>query len=87
MPVANRYKNLSKYKLEKYDFLLITYLDLGKRIQSCAALISYAGYNTTMEVLKSRVPTIFVPRQDGQKLEQFVRCYTFLSHIGFQGRK
>jgi len=27
--------------------------------------------------LKSGVPAILVPRQDGQKLEQFVRCYVF----------
>ena len=40
-------------------------------------LITYGGYNTTMEILKSSVPSIIVPRQDGQKLEQFVRCYAF----------
>ena len=76
MPVANRYKNLSN--TVRKNMIFVDYIpDLGKRIQSCAALISYAGYNTTMEVLKSGVPTIFVPRQDGQKLEQFVRCYAF----------
>ena len=76
MPVANRYKNLSN--TTRQNMIFVDYIpNLGKRIQSCAAFISYAGYNTTMEVLKGRVPTIFVPRQDGQKLEQFVRCYAF----------
>lgn len=76
MPVANKYINLNNKV--KDNMIFVDYIpELSKKIQSCAALITYGGYNTTMEVLKSRVPAIFVPRQDGQKLEQFVRCYTF----------
>ena len=83
MPVANRYKNLTNTM--KKNMLFVDYIpNLGKKIQSCAALISYGGYNTTMEVLKTGVPTIFVPRQDGQKLEQFVRCYAFEPYGFFQ---
>lgn len=76
MPVANKYRNISN--TIKNNMIFVDYIpNLGKKIQSCAALITYGGYNTTMEVLKSGVPAIFVPRQDGEKLEQFVRCYTF----------
>jgi len=76
MPVANKY--LKTGSSIKDNMIFVDYIpDLGKKIQSCAALISYGGYNTTMEVLKSGVPAIFIPRQDGQKLEQFVRCYVF----------
>ena len=38
--------------------------------------ITYGGYNSTMEILKSGIPAIIIPRTDGQKMEQFVRCYT-----------
>lgn len=76
MPIANKYRNISN--TVKNNMIFVDYIpNLGKKINSCAALITYGGYNTTMEVLKSGVPAIFVPRQDGQKLEQFVRCYTF----------
>ena len=76
MPVANRY--LKTGSAIRDNMIFVDYIpNLGKKIQSCAALITYGGYNTTMEVLKSGVPAIFVPRQDGQKLEQFVRCYVF----------
>lgn len=76
MPVANRY--LKTGSSVRDNMIFVDYIpDLGKKIQSCAALISYGGYNTTMEVCKSGVPAILVPRQDGQKLEQFVRCYVF----------
>ena len=76
MPVANRYLKTGASKRD--NMIFVDYIpELGKKIQSCAALITYGGYNTTMEVLKSSVPAIFVPRQDGYKLEQFVRCYVF----------
>ena len=76
MPVANRY--LKTGSSIRDNMVFVDYIpELGKKIQSCAALITYGGYNTTMEVLKSTVPSIFVPRQDGYKLEQFVRCYVF----------
>lgn len=76
MPVANRY--LKAKSSVKDNMIFVDYIpNLGKKIQSCAALITYGGYNTTMEIVKSRVPAIVVPRQDGHKLEQFVRLYTF----------
>jgi len=76
MPVANRY--LKTGSSVKDNMVFVEYIpELSKKIQSCAALITYGGYNTTMEVLKTRTPSIFVPRQDGHKLEQFVRCYAF----------
>ena len=30
-----------------------------------------------LKYLKSNIPSIIIPRQDGQKMEQFVRAYTF----------
>lgn len=76
MPVANRY--LKTGSSIKNNMIFVDYIpNLRKKIQSCAALISYGGYNTTMEILKSSVPSIIVPRQDGHKLEQFVRAYAF----------
>jgi len=29
-----------------------------------------------MEVLKAQIPAILIPRTDGQKMEQFIRCFT-----------
>jgi len=76
MPVANRY--LKTGSSVRDNMIFVEYIpELGKKIQDCAAIITYGGYNTTVEVLKSSVPAIFVPRQDGYKLEQFVRCYVF----------
>jgi len=76
MPIANRY--LKTGSTVRDNMIFVEYIpELSKKIQSCAALITYGGYNTTMEVLKTSTPAIFVPRQDGHKLEQFVRCYTF----------
>jgi predicted glycosyltransferase len=51
--------------------------ELRKKLVDCAAYITYGGYNATVEILKSRIPSIIIPRQDGQKMEQFMRAYTF----------
>jgi predicted glycosyltransferase len=76
MPVANRY--LKTGKSVRDNMVFVEYIpNLGKKIQSCAAFITYGGYNSTMEILVSGVPSIVVPRQDGHKLEQFVRAYAF----------
>ena len=76
MPVANRY--LKTGSSVRDNMIFVEYIpELSKKIKSCAALITYGGYNTTMEVLKTGTPSIFIPRQDGHKLEQFVRCYAF----------
>lgn len=76
MPVANRY--LKTGSTIRDNMIFVEYIpNLGKKIQSCSAFITYGGYNSTMEIVNSGVPAIVVPRQDGHKLEQFVRAYTF----------
>ena len=37
--------------------------------------ITYGGYNSTMEIISSGTPSIIIPREDGGKVEQFVRSY------------
>ena len=77
MPIANRYLNNIKSKA-KDNILMVPYIkDMYKILNSCSLYITYGGYNSTMEILKSRIPAIIIPRTDGQKMEQFVRCYTF----------
>ena len=51
--------------------------NLRNKLIDCSAYITYGGYNATVEILKSRIPSIIIPRQDGQKMEQFIRAYTF----------
>mgnify|MGYP002621776854 CR=1 FL=1 len=76
MPVANRY--MKTKRSVKDNMVFVEYIpNLGHKIQKCAAFITYGGYNTTMEIIKGGVPAIVIPRQDGHKLEQFVRAYTF----------
>jgi len=83
MPVANRYLNTGI--TVKDNLVFVKYIpELGKKIQDCSAFITYGGYNTTMEIVKSSVPAIVVPRQDGYKLEQFVRAYAFEPYGYFQ---
>ncbi len=76
MTVANRYlttKNKSKDNVHMVEYIP----NLRKRLINCAAYITYGGYNATVEILKSGIPSIIIPRQDGAKMEQFVRAYTF----------
>ena len=76
MPVANKYTKLKTGK--KDNMQLVEYIpNLKDKLVECSGVITYGGYNTTVEILQSRVPAIIVPRQDGQKMEQFVRAYTF----------
>lgn len=76
MPVANRY--LKTGKSVRKNMVFVEYIPkLGEKIQKCAAFITYGGYNSTMEILSGGVPSIVIPRQDGHKLEQFVRAYAF----------
>jgi predicted glycosyltransferase len=49
--------------------------NLSKKLEDCFAYITYGGYNSTTDILKSKVPSIVIPRQDGHKLEQLIRCY------------
>ena len=76
MTVANRYlttKNKSKGNVHMVEYIP----NLRERLINCAAYITYGGYNATVEILKSGIPSIIIPRQDGAKMEQFVRAYTF----------
>jgi predicted glycosyltransferase len=83
MPVANKYTKLKTGK--KDNMQLVEYIpNLREKLVDCAGVITYGGYNTTVEILQSSVPSIIVPRQDGQKMEQFVRAYTFEPY-GFHG--
>ena len=76
MLVANRY--LSTKTKQKDNVIIADYIpDLRNKLVDCAAYITYGGYNATVEILKSRIPSIIIPRQDGQKMEQFIRAYTF----------
>jgi len=76
MPMANRYNQLGAKS--KGNMLFVDYIpNLAKKLEKCSGIITYGGYNTTVEILKTGVPAIVVPRQDGQKIEQFVRAYVF----------
>lgn len=76
MTVANRYLTTGVKK--KGNVLMVEYIpELRKKLVDCAAYITYGGYNATVEILQSGIPSIIIPRQDGQKMEQFVRAYTF----------
>jgi predicted glycosyltransferase len=76
MTVANRYLKTGNKK--KDNIVMVEYIpNLREKLVDCAAYITYGGYNATVEILKSQIPSIIIPRQDGQKMEQFVRAYTF----------
>lgn len=77
MPMANSYmeklKNTTKGNVTLTDYIE----NLSSKISDCALFITYGGYNSTMEILQTECPSIIIPRQNGQKLEQFVRAYAF----------
>ena len=76
MPVANRY--LTTEERQKGNLAMVNYVpNLRTKLTNCAAYITYGGYNATVEILQSEIPSIIIPRQDGSKMEQFVRAYTF----------
>lgn len=57
---------------------IVNYIpNLSKKLESCTAYITYGGYNSTTDILKAKIPSIIIPRQDGHKLEQLIRCYKF----------
>ena len=75
MPIANKYNSVGGRKNK--NIYLVEYVpELRNKLVDCAGYITYGGYNATVEILQSRVPSIIVPRQSGRKMEQFVRCYT-----------
>lgn len=75
MPIANAYLNIENKKTKNNVTILPFIKDLYKELETCRLYITYGGYNSVMEVLKSKVPAIIVPRNDGQKMEQAVRAF------------
>ena len=48
--------------------------DFRQMLYGAAALVSMCGYNTTLDVLQSGVPAVFVPFDDGGEVEQTLRA-------------
>ena len=66
MAVANKYIKTGNKK--KGNVYMVEYIpNLREKLVNCAAYITYGGYNATVEILKSRIPSIIIPRQDGRK--------------------
>jgi predicted glycosyltransferase len=60
---------------------IVNYIpNLSKHLEDCFAFITYGGYNSTTDILKSKIPAIIIPRQSGNKVEQLIRCYK-LKHL------
>jgi predicted glycosyltransferase len=73
-------KNLhSKIGNRKTDGVeIVNYIpNLSEKLESCTAYITYGGYNSTTDIMKAGIPSIIIPRQEGHKLEQLIRCYKF----------
>ena len=84
MPIANRYLKNIKSKT-KDNVVMVPFIeDMYKLLSSCALYITYGGYNSTMEILKSGIPAIIIPRDDGEKQEQFVRTTTLKPYNFFK---
>lgn len=75
MPVANTYIDVKETKTKNNVTIVPFIKDMYKELETCAMYITYGGYNSTMEILKSKVPAIVIPRNDGQKMEQAVRAF------------
>jgi len=76
MPIANKYNSIGGRKNK--NIYLVEYVpELRNKLIDCAGYVTYGGYNATVEILKSQIPSIVVPRQSGRKMEQFVRAFTF----------
>ena len=70
---------------KKHNTVLVNYIpDLFKHVENCTMFITYGGYNSTMEILASQTPAIIIPREDGKKLEQLVRCFTLKPYKFFE---
>ena len=72
----NKIGNRSNDRIEIVNYIP----NLSKKLENCFAYITYGGYNSTTDILKSRIPSIIIPRQSGNKIEQLVRCYK-LKHL------
>ena len=84
MPIANRYLKNIKAKTKNNVAMVPFIEDMYKLLSSCALYITYGGYNSTMEILKSGIPAIIIPRDDGQKQEQFIRTSIFKPYDFFK---
>lgn len=51
--------------------------NLSKKLENCTAYITYGGYNSTTDIIKAKIPSIIIPRQTEDKLEQVIRAYKF----------
>jgi len=70
---------------KKSNILAVDYLpNLSKLIETSTMFITYGGYNSTMEIITSGTPSIIIPREDGGKVEQFVRSYVMKPHNLFK---
>ncbi|SVA36452.1 uncharacterized protein METZ01_LOCUS89306, partial [marine metagenome] len=70
---------------KKSNILAVDYLpNLSKLIESATMFITYGGYNSTMEIIASGTPSIIIPREDGGKVEQFVRSYVMKPYSLFK---
>lgn len=67
------------------NLIFLHYLkNLNKEIEKCSLYITYAGYNSTVEVLATGCPAILIPRRNGYKLEQAVRIKTLKKYNLFK---
>lgn len=48
--------------------------DFRQMLNHASALISMCGYNTTMDILQSGVPSVLIPFDDGKEVEQTLRA-------------
>ena len=70
---------------KKSNILAVDYLpNLYKLIETSTMFITYGGYNSTMEIITSGTPSIIIPREDGGKVEQFVRSYVMKPYSLFK---
>jgi len=77
-------KKLGNFR-KKQNTVLVNYIpNLFKHVENCTMFITYGGYNSTMEILSSQTPAIIIPREDGRKLEQLVRCFTLKPYKFFE---
>ena len=84
MPIANRYLKNIKTKT-KDNVIMVPFIEnMYKLLSSCTLYITYGGYNSTMEILKSEIPAIIIPRDDGEKQEQFIRATTLKPYDYFK---
>ena len=75
MPIANRYLKTIKMKTKDTIVMVPFIQDMYKHLSSCS-LYNIWRVQLNYGNFESGIPAIIIPRTDGQKMEQFVRCYT-----------